>query len=82
MAGLIVGLAATATYIIGVTWFGWTELENVSRGSFGTIGMLLNFAVAIPVTLATSPPSAGMQQLIEDIRYPAAVRRDPTAARR
>ena len=37
----------------------------------GTIGMLLNFAVAIPVALATRPPSREVQELVDSIRIPA-----------
>jgi cation/acetate symporter len=72
MAGLIAGIGATALYIIGVVYFGMPTLLGISPEGFGTIGALINFAVAIPVTLATAPPPAHMQELIEDIRYPAA----------
>ena len=45
-------------------WFG------ISPDGIGTIGMLLNFAVAIPVALLTAPPSQEVQELVEGIRIP------------
>ena len=46
----------------------WFE---ISPEGIGTIGMLLNFAVAIPVALATRPPSREVQELVDSIRIPA-----------
>ncbi|MFB0986060.1 MAG: hypothetical protein QMB94_07145, partial [Phycisphaerales bacterium] len=46
-------------------WFG------ISPEGIGTIGMLLNFAIAIPVALLTKPPSAEVQALVDSIRIPA-----------
>jgi len=43
---------------------------GISPEGFGTIGMLLNFAVAIPVALLTAPPSREVQDLVESIRVP------------
>ena len=76
VSGMIVGLAATTAYIV---WFKFVDpasntAENwflgISPEGFGTVGMLLNFAVAIPVALMTRPPSAEIQAMIEDIRVP------------
>lgn len=49
-------------------WFG------ISPEGIGTMGMLLDFAVAIAVAALTPPPSQRVQQLVEDIRVPRAAR--------
>ncbi len=73
---MLVGLAFTASYIIYFKfqhpelntaanwWFG------ISPEGIGTLGMLLNFAVAIPVSLMTPAPPAHIRQLVADIRMP------------
>ena len=76
VSGMIVGILTTTAYIV---WFKFIDpasntpdhwFAGISPEGFGTIGMLLNFAVAIPVSLATRPPSAEIQAMIEDIRVP------------
>jgi len=76
IAGMIVGITFTAAYIVYFKfispdlntaehwWFG------ISPEGAGTIGMLLNFAVAIAVAAFTAPPPEEIQQLVEDIRVP------------
>ncbi len=76
ITGMLVGLAFTASYIIYFKfqhpelntaanwWFG------ISPEGIGTLGMLLNFAVAIPVSLMTPAPPAHIRQLVADIRMP------------
>ncbi len=73
VAGMVVGITFTASYIIyfkfvnpdpSLWWFG------ISPRGIGTIGMLLNFAVAIPISRLTAPPSQEIQDMIEDIRIP------------
>ncbi len=80
--GMIAGLTSTLVYIF---WFkGWffvpgTEMaantaENWFMGiqpeSFGAVGALINFAVAIVVSKLTAPPPEHIQHLVEDIRVP------------
>ena len=43
---------------------------GISPEGIGTVGMFLNFAVAIVVARFTPPLPADVQQLIEDIRIP------------
>jgi cation/acetate symporter len=72
--GMLCGIAATGAYIIYFKFLGGSVddwLWGISPEGIGTIGMLLNFAVAIPVALLTSPPPVHVQQLVEDIRLPA-----------
>lgn len=45
-------------------------LFGISPEGIGSIGMLVNFAVAIVVSLLTKPPSQEIQDLIENIRVP------------
>ena len=80
--GMLAGLLSTLIYIF---WFkGWffipgTEMmantkENWFLGiqpeSFGAVGALINFAVAIAVSKVTAPPPDHIQHLVEDIRIP------------
>ncbi|MGH3665208.1 MAG: sodium:solute symporter family protein [Egibacteraceae bacterium] len=75
VAGLVTGLVFTAAYMIWSIYISpGARVFAISPEGIGAIGALLNFAVTIPVSLATQPPPAKMQELIEDIRYPAARR--------
>lgn len=76
IAGMLSGIGFTASYIIYFKfinptgnipenwWFG------VSPEGIGTIGMLVNFAVAFTVFRFTADAPEDIQQLVEDIRYP------------
>ncbi|MQG02099.1 MAG: cation acetate symporter, partial [SAR202 cluster bacterium] len=83
IAGMVVGLVFTYSYIeyfkgLFLRWAGspWSEdvaenwLMGISPEGIGTIGVLLNFAVAITVSHMTAEPSAKAQELVEHIRYP------------
>ena len=80
--GMLSGLGTTLVYIF---WFkGWffipgttmaadtaaNWIMGISPGSFGAIGALINFAVAITVSSFTAPPPEHIQHLVEDIRVP------------
>lgn len=76
VSGMIVGLAFTFIYIV---WYkfvdpsldtpeGW--LLGISPQGIGTLGMILNFAVAFAVSRVTAPPPEHIQELVEDIRVP------------
>jgi len=45
-------------------WFG------ISPEGIGTVGMLINFAVAIGISAFTAPPPQHVQDLVEEIRLP------------
>ena len=76
VSGMVVGIVFTAAYIIYFKfvnpaannkdnwWFG------VSPEGIGTIGMLLNFSVALIISKMTPPPPADIQELVENIRVP------------
>ncbi|MEM9983825.1 MAG: sodium:solute symporter family protein [Bacteroidota bacterium] len=76
IAGMIVGIVFTATYIIYFkianpelntpdNWF-----FGISPEGIGTLGMLINLAVTLTVSRLTPAPSAEIQQIVEDIRIP------------
>lgn len=76
IAGMVAGLVFTAAYIVYFK-FQHPELNNaehwlfgISPEGIGTLGMLLNFAIAIPVSLLTAPPPPHIRKLVEDIRLP------------
>ncbi len=76
VAGMLVGIFFTAAYIIYFKfinpsannpdhwWFG------ISPEGIGTLGMLINFAVATAVHLMTGDAPEEVQDMVESIRYP------------
>jgi cation/acetate symporter len=76
ISGMIVGITFTAAYIIffkfirpdlnvPAHWF-----FGISPEGIGTLGMVLNLLVSIPVSLLTAPPPAEVQELVDNIRSP------------
>ena len=80
--GMLSGLGLTLVYIF---WFkGWFFIPGtamapdnaanwwmgIAPGSFGAIGALVNFVVALTVSSFTAPPPEHIQHLVEDIRVP------------
>ena len=45
-------------------------LFGISPEGIGTLGMLINFAVTILLSLVTAPPPQQVQELVEEIRLP------------
>jgi cation/acetate symporter len=71
VAGMIVGLVFTATYIVGTKYLGWPNFVfGITAEGIGAIGMLLNFLVAYLVSRATSSPPQEIQKLVDEIRVP------------
>ena len=71
VAGMIVGLVFTASYIIGTKYLGWPNfILGITAEGIGAIGMLLNFVVAYLVSRATPPPPEEIQHLVDEIRIP------------
>ena len=73
VTGMLVGLGFTAGYIVYFKFLGGKPEQwwfGISPEGIGTLGMLLNFAVAYVVSHLTKPPSAAVQALVEDIRIP------------
>ena len=76
IAGMVTGILFTGAYILYFKglhpdlntadhWF-----LGISPEGIGTLGMLLNFAVAIGVSRITPPPPEGIQRMVEEIRVP------------
>ncbi len=73
IAGMIVGLIFTATYIIYFKYGGGTPEQywfGISPEGIGTLGMLINFVVSISISQLTPPPPAHVQDIVENIRIP------------
>ncbi len=73
VSGMVVGLVFTAGYI----WYfkyGGGQPESywfgISPEGIGTLGMLMNFAVAIVISSLTPPPPESVRAIVEDIRVP------------
>ena len=77
IAGMVSGIVFTAAYICYFKfvnpaanvadnwWFG------ISPEGIGTLGMLLNFGVALIVNALTSETPLHIQKMVEDIRHPS-----------
>ncbi len=76
ISGMVAGIVFTMGYILYFKfinpadnnashwWFG------ISPEGIGTLGMLLNFAVALTVARFTSPPPENVKAMVDDIRLP------------
>ncbi len=73
IAGMSVGLIFTGIYIVYFKYWGGTPDQyffGISPEGIGTLGMLLNFAVALVVSRFTPPPPENVVKMIEFIRRP------------
>ena len=71
IAGMVVGLAFTAFYIIGVKFYGMSPwLLGISPEGIGTVGMMLNFVVTVVVSRFTPPPPLEVQEMVASLRSP------------
>ncbi len=72
MSGMLAGLVVTLAYMIWtIPIYGGSDgIWSIPATGFGTVGMLINFAVTIAVSQFTPKPSPLMQELVEEIRYP------------
>ena len=77
IAGMLVGLAFTFTYI---AYFKFVAPElnsadhwlwGISPEGIGTIGMLLNFSIAVVVSRLTAEPPQSVKDLVDNIRIPS-----------
>ena len=80
IAGMVIGLLITIYYIakFRLHWIGdeATSQESdwwfgISPEGFGTVGMIVNFAVALIISRFTPPPPIEVQEMVEDIRIPS-----------
>ena len=75
IAGMVVGLAFTFSYIVYYKFINPTAGPNewwfgISPEGIGTLGMLFNFVVSLVVSKVTAAPPEHIQHIIEDIRIP------------
>ncbi len=73
IAGMVGGIGFTAAYIVYFKFAGGTRdqwLLGISPEGIGSIGMVINFLLAIGVSLRTPPPPRHIQDLVEEIRVP------------
>ena len=73
VAGMITGLVFTSAYIWYFKYGGGLPedyLFGITPEGIGTLGMLLNTAVALIISAFTEPPPPEVQALVEDIRIP------------
>jgi cation/acetate symporter len=76
VAGMVVGIIFTATYIIYFKFIN-PEMNNpdhwfmgISPEGIGTIGMIVNAVVTIGISRITPEPPESIQELVENIRVP------------
>jgi cation/acetate symporter len=73
---MLVGLIFTASYIIFFKFInsGMNTADNwlfgISPEGIGSIGMLLNFTIAIIISSVTKPPPQEVVEMITEIRKP------------
>ncbi|MGX1930475.1 sodium:solute symporter family protein [Flagellimonas sp. 2504JD4-2] len=80
ITGMIAGLGITTYYIarFKLGWIGDAETNTandwwfgISPEGFGTVGMLVNFAVALIVSRFYAAPPESVQEIVENIRIPS-----------
>ncbi|WP_022662353.1 sodium:solute symporter family protein [Paucidesulfovibrio longus] len=73
IAGMIAGIGFTMLYIIQCTpaFMGMKPwLLDIQSTGIGTVGMLINFAVTVGVSLVTPAPPQEIQDMVESVRIP------------
>lgn len=70
IAGMVTGLVFSAGYMYLTLYQGMEHWFGISPEGIGAIGALLNFIVAIVVTLQTAEPSPKIQALVDEVRHP------------
>ncbi|WP_420322334.1 sodium:solute symporter family protein [Flagellimonas sp.] len=80
ITGMIAGLGITTYYIarFKLGWIGDPETSTsndwwfgISPEGFGTVGMLVNFAISLAVSRFYAPPPEHVQEIVENIRIPS-----------
>ena len=76
-SGMAVGIGVTMAYFVWTLpsesapiFLGNDPILDIAPTGFGAIGMVLNFIVVIVVSQFTKRPTAVMQALVEEVRYP------------
>ena len=73
IAGMSLGLLFTLAYIIGNKFMGMPAwCFGISSEGIGTVGAILNLVVTYGVSRITPPPPPHIQELVDNLRNPAA----------
>ena len=73
IAGMISGITFTLGYIIYFQFMGGTKdqyILGISPEGIGAVGMVINFAVTLVVSMVTPAPPQEVQDMVESIRLP------------
>jgi cation/acetate symporter len=70
VAGMVTGITLTALYMYLTIFQDMDHWLGVSPEGVGAVGMVINFAVTIAVSLFTRAPSPEIQALVEEARHP------------
>ena len=73
IAGMISGITFTLAYIIYFQFMGGTKdqyILGISPEGIGAVGMVINFAVTLVVSMVTPAPPQEVQDMVESIRLP------------
>lgn len=79
VAGMICGLVFATCYIVYFKFLGGTAAGywfGISPEGIGTVGMLLNGAIAITVSKFTPAPPQHIAELVQSVRLPRAANQD------
>jgi len=72
ITGMLVGMGFTAFYIIQARFFGGSNFFfGIRPEAIGTVGALFNFACCYFISKFTPEPPLEVQELVENVRYPA-----------
>lgn len=78
ISGMVAGLGITVFYMMRykLGWIGGPTSSDdwwfgISPEGFGTVGMIINFIVAIAVSHFTPAPPKAIEEMVEDIRIPS-----------
>jgi len=77
VAGMVTGMACMLFYMLKFKfdWFGGGTKEDwflgISPEGFGTVAMMINFAVSLVISYVTPKPPLEIQDLVENIRIPS-----------
>ncbi|MBK9090782.1 MAG: cation acetate symporter [Holophagales bacterium] len=79
MLGMVAGIAFTAAYIIYFKFVN-PDINNakhwlwgISPEGIGSLGMVVNFVVAIGVSMVTKAPPQAVQDMVASLRYPRTI---------
>ena len=71
ICGMIGGIVFTAIYIIQTKFMGVSNwFMGITPEGIGTIGMIINFIIAIVVSSFTKAPPQDVQDMVESVRIP------------